>query len=322
MSDQYQWWRLALAGKNPPISADHPQSGYYKTRLAKAGPYQPVAIWLNDAGEMVCRVGSETRKPLDVWTFCASNPVAKMDAKHAFEKGYFPGEVPPSIGDNSGDLSLVDEINDVIVSATMWFRKTGITDQATKDMASNYRDKILKLRKRVDETSKAEKAPHEEKIDAIDAIYKPILANSKTTADALRDGMTKYMVEEEAKAKAKAAEAARIENERRAAEWKRQQEEAARAAAEAKANEPPPPPVEAPVFVAPEPVKIQAGGQSGKKSSLRTLTKYRVFDYPLALEHAKNHPDVMAAVEKVCIAQARAGATVPGTESYQEKMAV
>ena len=80
--------------------------------------------------------------------------------------------------------------------------------------------------------------------------------------------------------------------------------------------------VEAPVFVAPEPVRIQSGGQRGRKASLRTLTKYELSDYAAALAHVREHPDVVAAVEKVAFAQARAGATVPGVRSYEEKVAV
>ena len=67
---------------------------------------------------------------------------------------------------------------------------------------------------------------------------------------------------------------------------------------------------------------MQAGGQRGKKASLRSLTRYAITDYAAALAHVQGHADVVAAVEKVAFAQARSGAVVPGVRSYEEKVAV
>jgi ATPase subunit of ABC transporter with duplicated ATPase domains len=173
--------------------------------------------------------------------------------------------------------------------------------------------------------------PHLDAQKAINAEFKPLVDGAKADADTIRGALSKYLAAEEAKARAEAERKAREENERRMAEHRRQQEEAARAHAEAmakaaaeKAAEPPPPPpvVESPVFVSPEPVKMQAGGQRGKKASLRTITRYEVTDYAVALAHVQHHPDVQAAVEKVAFAQARAGAQVPGVRSFEEKVAV
>lgn len=317
MSDQYQWWRDALAGKNPPISADHPQSGFYKMRDGKDGKWLPVAIWRTETA-FNCRVAQGTREPQDVWTFCAGNPVSKTDAQHAFELGRWPADV----GDNSGELSLSDEIADACEQALAWLKTNGVTDKTTMDTAANWRAKLQELGKKADKERDDKVRPHLTAQREINAEYKPLVDKADSAARALRDALSRYMAAEEAKARAAAAEAARIENEKRAAEWKRQHEEAAKAAAEAKANEPPPPPIEAPVFVAPEPVKLQAGGQRGKKASLREVKRFSISDYAAALAHAKDHPDVMAAVEKVCFAQARAGATVPGISTTVEQVAV
>jgi hypothetical protein len=68
-------------------------------------------------------------------------------------------------------------------------------------------------------------------------------------------------------------------------------------------------------------VRVQAGGQRGRKAGLRTITKYVITDYAAALAHVKDHPDVIEAVTKVAAAQAKAGATVPGVETQTEQVA-
>lgn len=318
MSDEFQHWRDALAGKAVEVHADLPQSGYYKLRAGKSGPWLPVAIWRKD-GEIVCRVGSETRDAAEVWTWAAKHPVAKDDAKQAFATGQWPGDV--GIGHNSGDLSLADEIAEARAQAMGWLAKSGITDRVSADMAANYRASLLELSKRADAEREAKVRPHLDAQKVINAEFKPLVDGAKSDADAIRTALSRYLAAEEEMARKAAAEAARVENERRLAEFRRQQQEAAKAALVAEEAAPVPDP-EMPAFVAPEPVKVQAGGQRGKKASLRTLTRYEITDYAAALAHVKGHADVVAAVEKVAFAQARAGAVVPGVRSYEEKVAV
>jgi len=328
MSDDFQNWRDALAGNDVALHADIPHPGYYKLRKGKDGPYQPVAIWRKD-GHLVCRVAGEMVDPLSVWTWCADKPVSKDAAKQAFETGAWPGDV--AIGHNSGDMSLADEIRSAAETALGWLSASGIRDKVTNDIAANHKAKIWDLHKRAKAEAKDKKAPYEKICDEIDDEYTPLITESKAVYDTIGNALTAYMTAEQDKARKAAAEAARIENEKRMAEYQRQQEEARKAheaaiaaSKEARANEPPPPPpvVEVPVFVAPAEIKVQAGGQRGKKVSLRETTRYRLSDYAAALAHVKDHPDVIAAVEKVACAQARAGATVPGVESFIERKAV
>jgi hypothetical protein len=316
MSDQFQWWRDALAGKAGPINANEPQPGYFKLRQGKDGPWLPVAIWWNKDDELVCRVADKARDPHDVWVSCAGNPVAKDAAKQAFETGSWPGDV--GIGHNSGDLSLADEIAEARDQALQWLTTAGVTDKVSADKAANYRARLLDLGKKADAERDAKVRPHLEAQKTINAEYKPLVEDAKAVADTLRAALSKYLAAEEEKARKAAAEAARVENEKRMAEYKRQQEAATKAAP----KDEPPLPLGAPVFVAPEPVKLQAGGQRGKKASLRTITRYEITDYAAALAHVANSPDVRAAVEKAAFAQARAGVTVPGVNSYEERVAV
>lgn len=304
MSAHYQ---QNLAGKDVPLHDGVPQVGFYKMRRGRNAPWLPVAIWKKDDGTMVCRVAKEMADPNEVWTYCCGNPVSKADAKHAFEQGTWPGDVP-DVGHNSGDLSLSDEINDTAEQAIGWLEKTPIGSKVECDMAANWRAKLLELRKRAESEHKAEKQPHLDAGRAVDAKYKPLIDIAADAADSLRNALTRYMAAEEAKLRA--AEAAQ----RKAAE------EAARKAREAAAAKGVPEPEDVPL-PSPEPVRVQAGGQRGRKVGLREITRYVVTDFDAALAHVKDHPDVRAAVEKAAAAMAKAGAKVPGVEARTEKVA-
>lgn len=322
MTDIWQWWRDALAGKESEIHADKPQCGFYRKRDGKGGKWLPVMIRFDNDNVLRCRVGNDSAaNPHEVWTWCAGNPVSKEDAKHAFDTGSFPGEVA-AIGDNSGDLSLAEQIRDFAGRAIEWFRKNGIKDKKSSDIAANYRAELIRMAKVADTEREAEKRPHLEASRAVDAKFKPLVDEATAAANEIRDGLTKWMRAEEARLEAE--QRAKYETEKKAAEAARKEVEAQRAkqmiedpiAALTSDPEPlpdlPPPP---------EPVKVQAGGQRGRKTGFREVTKYVITDYAAALAHCKDHPDVRAAVEKVCAGLAKAGATVPGVETKIEKVA-
>lgn len=318
--DEFQFWRDALAGKKVEISADAPQPGYYKTRTRKDGPYVPVAIWTAN-GELVCRVGNEKRDPVSVWTFCADKPVSKDDAKHAFEHGTWPGDAP-EIGHNSGDLSLAEQIAEYAAMALTWLKKTGVKDQVSADKAANYRAKLNQLKKDADDARTTEKAPHLSAAKAVDDKWRGPIAEATEAAEDIRAALTAFMVAEEKRLKAEAeakrkAEEERVAKERARIEAERAEKMRVNPIAALTDQEP-----ELPMAPAePEPVKIQAGGQRGRKTGLKTVTVYEVTDYEAALSHVKSHPEVIAAVEKVAKAQAKTGAAVPGVEARTEKVA-
>ena len=71
MSDSYLWWRQALLGEFGPIYENDPQSGYYRMRRGKGGPWVPVAIWGEEGASGVsCLVSGQDRDAYDVWTWC------------------------------------------------------------------------------------------------------------------------------------------------------------------------------------------------------------------------------------------------------------
>lgn len=319
MADEFQFWRDAIAGKRPAIETDRPQSGYYRMRTKKDGPYQPVAIWFRD-GELVCRVGSDLYDPFHAWTYCADKPVSKEVAKYAFETGSWPGDAP-EIGHNSGDLSLAEQIAEYASMALAWLKKAGVKDKVSADKAANYRAKLNQLKKEADDARTSEKAPHLAAARAVDDKWRAPIAEATAAAEDLRAALTQFMVAEEKRLKEEAEAKRKAEEERVAAERARIEAERAekmRVDPIAALTEPEP---ELPMPAEVEPVKVQAGGQRGRKTGLKAVTVYEITDYEAALSHVKSHPDVVAAVEKVAKAQAKSGATVPGVSARVEKVA-
>lgn len=323
MSDEYQFWKDALAGKPVEINADAPQSGFYRKRAYKDGPWQPVMIRKDGEGVLRCRVADDSSiDPWSVWTYCAGNPVSKEDAAHAFKNGgRWPGDAP-TIGDNSGDLSLAEQIKEYASMALGWLKKSGIKDQASKDMAANYRAELLRLSKEADAQRVAEKKPHDEAAKAVQAKWTPLINEAGTAADAIRDALTSFMTAEKRKAEAE-----------QRAKWEAEQKAAASARAEIEAQRakqladdpiaaltspepelpmaPPPPP----------PVKIQAGGQRGRKTGLREVTRYVVTDHKAALAFFAENDEVKELVQTLAARVAKAGVAVPGVEKRIEEVA-
>lgn len=314
------FWHASLAGKKPEIHADSPQPGYYRLRAIRGGDWLPVVIWEKD-GQLVARVASDMRDPLAIWTHCGGNAVAKDPCMTAFRTGHWPGDAP-EIGSNSGDLSLAEQIRDYAANALAWLRKAGITDSVSKDKAANMRAKLIDLRKTADAERDAKKRPHDEASRAVQAEYKPLIDEADAAAEEIRGALTAYMREEDRREKARRDEEHRKAQEAAAAERARIEKERAEKLARdpiAALTDPEPEFPEAPP--PPEEVKIRAGGQRGRATGLRTVTNYVVADYAATLAHVKDHPDVVAAVEKVARAQAKAGASVPGVEARTEKVA-
>ncbi len=322
MTDIWQWWREALAGNDVTVEEGNPQCGFYKMRKGKDGPWLPVMIRM-DGDEMRCRVGADSGvNPSDVWLWCAKHPISKDDARHAFGTGSFPGDAPASIGNNSGELSLADQIKDYAQQALDWLRKFGVKDEKTKDMAANFRAELLRLSKEADTQREAEKRPHDEAAKAVQAKWKPLIDTSKNAADEIRDALTAFMTAE--KRRLEAEQLAKWEAERKAAAAARAEIEAQRATqmcddpiAALTSPEPelpmaPPPP---------EPVKVQAGGQRGRKTGLREVTRYVVTDHKAALAFFADSEDVRELIGKLAERASKAGVAVPGVEKRIDEVA-
>lgn len=321
MTDIWQFWRNALAGKEQTIDADSPQCGFYKIRDGKDGPWLPVMIRM-DGSEMRCRVGDNSNSdPFKIWTWCAARPISKEDAKHAFETGSFPGDAP-TIGDNSGEVSLAEQIKDYASQALAWLKRNGVKTKNDSDKAANYRAELLRLSKEADTQREVEKRPHDEAAKAVQAKWKPLVDEAKGAADTIRDSLTVWMraedarLEAERKAKweadqrANAEARAKIEAER--AKQMRDDPIAALTSPEPELPDLPPPP---------EKVSVQAGGQRGRKAGLREIEVFTVTDHAAALAFFANSDEVKDLISKMAARAGKAGVEVPGVAKSIQKVA-
>jgi hypothetical protein len=319
MSDAYTYWREALAGTFGPISPDYPQLGRYRMRKGKAGPYQPVAIFMQD-GAVKAAVGKDFVDPLTIWTWCADKPVSEADYKQALATGSWPGDI--NIGHNSGNLSLKEEIEERASRALEWLAKNGIKTKVDADTAANYRAALLELKKRAETEHKTEKAPHLEAGKRVDAKYKPLIETADGAGATLRTELGKYLAKVEAEERAKADAARKAEADRVRAEMEKQAIALAKRMQEdpiAALTEPKP---ELPVMQAPpEPVKVQAGGQRGRVTGLKTVTSYVVVDHVKALAFFADSEDVRQLVASMATKASKAGVSVPGVERKEERVA-
>lgn len=321
-NDEWDFWKQALAGEKPPVHADVVQSGFYKIRDGKNGPWLPVMIRMQD-GNLRCRVGDNSdADPYKIWTYCAGNPITKDDAKHAFDKGVFPGDAP-TIGDNSGDRSLVEQLRDYVSGTLEWLKGRMIADKKTADQAANRRAEVLRLKGLVEKEWNAKALPHDTALSQLKVAYDAPVKDAEAVNKALREAATAFAKAEEKRlqdeqnakyeAERRATEAARKAIEDQRAKELRDDPIAAMTSPEPELPMPPPPPA---------PVKVAMGGQVGRVSGLRSYWEAEITDHKAALAHYANHPDVVALILKLAKADVKASkgsATIPGVRGYEDK---
>lgn len=319
MDNEWAWWQAALAGKQQDIYADAPQSGFYKMRTGKGGPWVAVMIRMHD-GQLAARVGNERRDPVEIWTYVAGNPVTREAASHWFKTGEWPGDAPAL--SNSANATPLELLRDYIETASEWFKGKTIDTQTLCDQAANYAAELIRLKGVADKERDAKVRPHLDAQREINGEYKPQLDAADMLAKTIKRATDTFLIAEKRRLEAEAR--AKWEAEQKAAAEERARIEAERAAKMqadpiAALTDPEP---ELPIApAAPAPVKVNAGGQRGKKLALKTYRVPEIVDYAAALAWAKEHPEVVAAVEKVCKAAARDGEKVPGVEVRIEERA-
>lgn len=339
MADQWAWYKLALAGKAPPMHDGRVESGFYWTKASKNGGRLPIGIWRPADNEFVCRVGTiatarvmSENEVAQKWPFICSNPVSRDDYLVAFKTGAWPDGTPAVAPTTSNSNLPTDpferlqaEVADKMASAEAWLKSHAVAKTKTDaDMARNLQAELLALNKQADAMHKAEKAPILAAGEAIETKFSFRKA-VKSVGERLRDVFSAFAVAEEARQKAEAQK--RFEAERRAAEAARREAEAARAK---KMDDDPiaaltdPEPELPMVPVAPEAVKVQVGGGIGRAAGLKSIWHGDVTDWDACIKHFAEAPDVREAVQKLVNAQVRStkGATkIPGVTIREERKA-
>jgi len=341
MTDVYAHWRhrlktgAELGTKDVPhlpgTNYDHPQPGLYRVREFKGGPQVPMQVWLVDNEGRTHHAwtdGLETRGTINGeqatlaklsqrWTW--ATPVSKDAKAHFDEHGHWPDDIP-KIGDNSGNVTPLEELQDYIEQASKWIKDRKIEDAQTANQAGNYVGKIATLRSAVDKERKGKVEPHLKAQREINGEYNPLIEAAENLEKQIKRAMDAFA----------AAEKRRLEAEQRKAyeaEQKRIADERAKAEAERaeylKANpvaaftEPEPEPELPMAPPPPEPVRIALGGAHGKRVTLRTVVEYELTDYDAVVQFLKNNPKVIELITQIAKAQAKAGVEVPGVVAKQ-----
>jgi hypothetical protein len=306
-TDDYTFWRAALAGILGPITERNPQPGFYRLRGVRGGPWLPVAIW-RDGETTLCLVGQESREPERVWLQCARFPVAEDAYRQAATTGTWPGgldepaadgaeapapamtEPPPPIGDNrmpadDGEV-IIANIDELAARIDAWLAGRTIESQTDAERAEALIGEVTKIGKAAEHAHKVEKAPHLEAGRRVDNRWKPVIDRAANAVRSLKAALTPFLRARDAEKRAEAAKA-----------------------------------IAAGADVARADVRASTSGIHGRKVSLRTKKRAVVKDYPAALQFFAEHPEVKDLVQRLADKVAGVGGTVPGVEVVTEQVA-
>lgn len=314
MSDAFQWWQDALAGKKPPQHPDSPEAGFYryrtKDKASGAITFLPVAYYFHD-GILHCRVGDKdvsVETGQGIWTYTGQYPVTEAAYRDAAERGLPWPDQDQTVHDQQADdaarrgsggnnppqdeVTILDEqIKSAAAGADDY--KT-ITSDEQMMRGQSLRSRLLELRRSADNHEEAEKRPHLDATKTIRDKWKPLIDAADTAAKAIAKAMGLWNDKKERDAQEAARKA---EADRRAAE------EAGRPA-------PPPPPVAAPA--------TQVKGAYGRAANIKKVPVAHVIDQDAAYLYVKQQAVVIEAISKAAQQLVDAGHTVPGVRVEQE----
>lgn len=309
-----------LAGDAVAISDGHMQTGYYKLRKYKGGPFHPVCIWKQD-GAFVCRVGAEMADPAETWLHCADNPVSKADAMHAFQHGTWPGDAPAREGDNSPPSddpldAITRELEAEAARVRAWVTEPH-EGKTAADMAANWLDALRKLEKKTVAAFDAEKAPALAESNRIDVRWRGV----KGLADQIKRLMSDRYDTIARKEKKRLQDIADAKA-REEAEKQRQERLAEQAKMAALAEEhniyvaPAEPEAELPLsLISAPPVSVSFGGAQGNRIAPKKVPPQAlVDDWAKAAAHYSGSPKLREVIQKLAHTDAKNGVIVPGVK--------
>jgi len=290
-NDSFEWWQNALAGTRGQISADSPESGFYRQKR-KDGTFEPVAYWKDaETGEQRCHInGKQPRDPLriyEVWVHAARNPIpsewywSKIDgmgwpdndtSAAATAKG---PEVDPD-ADPAGSLKA--EI--AAARAGLDAYKVIESDEAAA-RAQTLRSALTGLSGKATKAYEALNRPLLDEQRRIREVWFPIRDDAANGADTIRKALGAWE-----DTKREAARKAQAETDRKAAEH------AAAVRSAEEANQPPPPPPPPPVAPNMPAPSAQIKGGSGRTASVRTKKVVTKIDLLKAWEQFGGMPEV------------------------------
>src|SRR5882672_7498926 len=292
-NDSFEWWQNALAGTRGQISADSPESGFYRQKR-KDGTFEPVAYWKDaETGEQRCHInGKQPRDPLrmyEVWVHAARNPIpsewywSKIDgmgwpdndtSDAATAKG---PEVDPD-ADPAGSLKA--EI--AAARAGLDAYKVIESDEASA-RAQTLRSALTGLSGKATKAYEALNRPLLDEQKRIREVWFPIRDDAAAGADTIRKALGAWE-----DSKREAARKAQAETDRKAAEH------AAAVRKAEEANQPPPPPLPPPVAPNMPAPSTKIKGGSGRAASVQLKKIVTAIDIDKAFAQFRDDPELYA----------------------------
>jgi hypothetical protein len=215
---------------------------------------------------------------------------------------------------------------DLTLEANNWIDGQDIANAEQAKAVAKLMDDARKAKTRFDNERKAEKAPHDQAAKAVDAAWKPVIADADRIVEVSKAAQTVWLIKQDEEKRALEAATRKVAEEA-AAEAKRLAEQSDGSLAAAKARD-----------AAIEEAKrceqvahLAATAKAGAKGegmtravSLRTTWRAEVKDRRALLNHiAKNHPDDLSAFLDDWAARAvrNGNHELPGVEAWAEKAA-
>ena len=355
----YRWVPVKiylLADASDPLSVAHTwaKNLTLKATVGKDQDVDPLRVWgwcqTRDKTGKLLTVNAVSQSDYKYWlehdrwpdevpgTAEDTRPEPTTDQGEATTSASLSGEAPAGIGHNSADdpegfEALTRMLMQEQAAAEAWIAQ-GKEGKSAADFASNWKDKLVSLEKRVLAAFTAEKEPYLRKGREIDERWRSAKASAAFIKQRMDAAFNSIARKETARLQAIANEEARKRAEQlradQEAEYKRL--EAARKArheASAATGELPlapdavdlPPPPTPPVVV-PEQVRMTFGGASGKKAAPKEPPKVAVItDWRSAAMHYAQADSVKQAVQKLADADAKKGIACPGSEIGSKEQA-
>lgn len=299
MSEDFTFWRNQLAGKNPELDDKLPRVGFYR----KVDDPVMIRVVAGVMWAWIGRKGAQRAVKADAsfaettFSFFCRNAITSEVYEAVANNGEPWPDAPPDVKGEIGDNLPSDPFERLKIELEAHeerialFLKTPISEEEQAVKCGLWSGKVAGLGKELDAMRLAEKRPHDEAGDAVQAKFKPKVDLAKKLSGDLKNHMDLWV-----KAKKRKAEAE-----------EHQRQEAARKAAES-LEMPAPQPTQTSA-----PSKVVTGGVS-----VRSRKDVKITDVVAAASffaaREKVDQKLLDIITTLARREALAGYTVPGVE--------
>lgn len=288
-------WQARLAGRAIPTDINDPDYGFYRVPSRDKATWRAVAFWYDDDGTLRCRLDDrdiDEHRARELWQYAVKRPISHETYVAVTGGGQWPDINEAVAGHNRAPVdddasAIADRIDDLAREAERLINAGAAPDKDTADQASDLANTFGELENKVARLHKDEKDPHLEAGRAVDRKWFPLrdrAADLKRRLKALV--VTPFLAKEQEK------------------------QQAAQVAAVAAGA--------APETVAP--VRAVAGS-SKRSSGLRTYYRAEIEDKTALIESLKDHPELIACIQKIADAAAQKKIALPGCKVIADKRA-